>query len=146
MTEIAFAHQRFVRVDPVGVIIQTGETDLVAYMHMEELQDGASLRAITAAAPAEIGWLFDDASWTAAPRQPLAKTFDKTTVVVGGEDRATMAEVPAGTLVRVRGPITADATHEGGDLALGFTVAGTYEVTLEAFPAAATKFTLEVVE
>lgn len=75
-------------------------------------------------------------------RPPLEQSFDKTEIAV--REPATIADLPAAT-VTFEGPVRGRYEHPGGaGLMVGWTVPGTYTVTVEAFPALPATFTLTV--
>ncbi|MEH3117075.1 MAG: hypothetical protein PGN25_05550 [Methylorubrum populi] len=67
--------------------------------------------------------------------------FDKTGIAV--REAATLTDLPA-AVVTFEGPVRGRHEHEGGDLVVGWTVPGTYTVTVEAFPYLPAAFTLTV--
>jgi hypothetical protein len=64
-------------------------------------------------------------------KRPELPAFDKTTLQVG--EGATLKGLPACT-VRFTGPLSGTEEHPGGDYEIGWTVAGSYRVSFEAFP------------
>lgn len=74
-------------------------------------------------------------------RPELTRGFDKTEMAV--REAATLAGLPPAT-VAFEGPVKGHHSHEGGDLVVGWTVPGTYAVTIEAFPYLPATFTLTV--
>ncbi len=74
-------------------------------------------------------------------RPELGRTFDKTEIAV--REAATLLDVSAGR-VTFDGPTKGAHQHPGGDLAVGWTVPGTYTVTVEAFPALPAVFEIKV--
>jgi hypothetical protein len=79
-------------------------------------------------------------------RSPLALTFNETTVTADGVDSIVMTDLPAGAVVIIRGPVTHNFVHGGGNLELEFTVPGSYDIDIESLPNAITRYTIEAVE
>lgn len=75
------------------------------------------------------------------PRPVFEGAFDKTTVAVKQE--ATLPGVPTCT-VSFSGPVSGTQDHTDGDLAIGFTMPGTYTISFEAFPYQPVSYTLTV--
>jgi hypothetical protein len=131
----------FVVLDPqTDIIVQVGETDDRALTGFLATPAGAHWRRVPSGADVEIGFLYDDASGTWGPRPSFPWSFDKASVQAGVEG-ATLPDVPAGARVRVAS--FPEQVHGGGDLVVGFRTPGTHEVVVEAFPWAATAYTLE---
>ncbi len=63
--------------------------------------------------------------------RPELPAFDKTTLQVG--EGATLEGLPPCT-VSFTGPVTGTEDHPGGDYEIGWTLAGEYRVSFEAFP------------
>nr|WP_273288399.1 hypothetical protein [Methylorubrum populi] len=75
------------------------------------------------------------------PRPELDSTFDKSEIAV--REGTTISDL-APASVTFEGPVKGQHEHPGGDLVVGWTVPGTYTVTIEAFPALPATFTLTV--
>lgn len=75
------------------------------------------------------------------PRPQFEQSFDTTEIAV--REPATLAGLPPAT-ISFEGPVKGRHEHPGGDLVVGWTVPGTYTVTVEAFPYLPAEFTLTV--
>lgn len=82
-----------------------------------------------------------DAEGVIQLRPELDLTFDTTAVAV--REAATMAGLPAAS-VSFDGPVRGRHQHFGGDLKIGWTMPGTYTVTIDAFPALPAVFEIKV--
>lgn len=75
------------------------------------------------------------------PRPELDRGFDKSEIAV--REGTTISDL-APASVTFEGPVKGQHEHPGGDLVVGWTVPGTYTVTVEAFPYLPATFTLTV--
>lgn len=75
------------------------------------------------------------------PRPALGRGFDKTEIAV--REPATISDL-APASVSFDGPVKGRHEHPGGDLVVGWTVPGSYTVTVEAWPALPAIFALTV--
>lgn len=74
-------------------------------------------------------------------RPELPDSFDRTEIAL--REPATLPGLNAAVVV-FEGPVKGRYEHPGGDLVVGWTVPGTYTVTVEAFPYLPATFTLTV--
>lgn len=74
-------------------------------------------------------------------RPAFASTFDPPSVAIRVE--AILAGVPAGEIA-FTGPVSGGGHHEGGDLHVGFTVPGIYQIAIDPFPSRAITLQLTV--
>lgn len=76
----------------------------------------------------------DLAAGTPAPRPVMPVTIPDT-ARADGVTETTLASVPAGAYVRIRGPVNMEgAAEQGGDVTLTFALAGDYTILIECFP------------
>lgn len=70
-----------------------------------------------------------------AARPAMAVTPNSDRVLADGADELVLTGVPAGTEVRITGPVPMDGITEfDGDVTLTFALAGAYLITLDRFP------------
>jgi hypothetical protein len=136
----------FIGVDDRGVVTLAGTTDAAAFEVMKAQQELIELLQ-EEIDPSDVqklmGQVYDPATGRVSRREPLALAFDLGTIDTG--ETATMAGLPAGAVVKVSGPLSAEEVHEGGDFSFGSDVPGRYVIEVEAFPALPTRFEVEVI-
>lgn len=128
----------YVKYDEDGRIVQFGEGMGIGVIQMIRLQGE---RFLAGRGQPETHWV--DTSGEAAVLVERPSLEIPAALTASVSEAVTLAGLPAGSVV-FSGPLSGTHEHPGGDLEIGFTIPGTYRLTLEPFPYRAIGVVLEV--